>query len=89
MAKKYTDIGSLNQAEPQEGQTKGDLYVKVFIKNNGNVTLKTGDRIKVEDPKVKFDRMLKSGKLTQEQYDNEVNRIPSYVKKNLTVVQEE
>jgi len=89
MAKKYTEIGSLNQAEAKEGQSKGDLYLKIFLKSDQRISLKSGDTIRLEDPKAKFDRMLDKGAITQEIYEQRTSQLPSYIKKTAVLVQEE
>jgi hypothetical protein len=84
MAKTYTEIGELRANED------GSLYLKVYInkKNGSAVTINSGDTIRLDDPKLKYDRMIESGRVDDvDKLIEERDNIPSYVKRRATLVQ--
>lgn len=90
MAKKYTEIGELRELENDDGSKS--LYIKVFIKDKDGrqALIKSGDLLKLEDPALKYDRMI--AKADSEDVDKliaERDKIPSYVKRRVTLVQGE
>lgn len=84
MSKKYIEIGELRENEDKS------LYIKIYIskKDGGAANFKTGDTLKLEDPKAKYNRMIDSGKVDNvEKLIEERDNIPSYVKRRVTLVQ--
>lgn len=85
---KFVEIGEILESKPKDGQTKGDLYIKI----KDDVKLTKGMYVNLEDPKAKFQRMLNSGKLDEkatDQVTEKMNNIPAFVKKILIAKFEE
>lgn len=77
MAKNYTTIGSMKTRKERDENGQVQYYVqldkkvlgKLFIKDDKGQYQSVTEYIQVERPTAKFDRMLKSGKIDETEYD--------------------
>lgn len=74
MAKKYTTIGSMNTKREKDEQGRVSYNIKLdskvkLIVNGEEVT---SGYLNVSRPTDKFERMLKAGALTEEEYDRKL-----------------
>jgi hypothetical protein len=69
---------------------EGGYYVTLDKELTLNVNGKpfTGKYINVDDPKLKFQRMLDKGLITEEEYQEKIEKIPEYIRQELTIVLE-
>lgn len=80
MAKKYHNIGSMKTKKDKDehGNTQyviqldKKLQGKIFIKGDDGKFKPVTEYIQVERPAAKFDRMLKSGKIDEKEYEEKV-----------------
>lgn len=65
---------------------RNSAYLKIDGNTNVTINGKPVDNgiLTVDSPKTKYDRMLKSGKINEEQYDEYLNQIPEFIKKEIT-----
>lgn len=59
----------------------GSVYLKLDEESGAEITV-NGRSLKsfqIEDPTVKFDRMVEAGKLTPEEADEKANNVPAYI----------
>jgi hypothetical protein len=60
---------------------KNSLYVKI----KQDVTLPAGTQLMIQDPRVKVQEAVDAGRLTEEQGEERLAKIPSFVKYNLVL----
>lgn len=76
MGKKFVNLGAIASKREKDEHGRNQYYLKidkdVDVKING-VSF-TGKYINVQRPTDKFEKMLKKGNITQEQYDEKVAR---------------
>lgn len=75
---KWNKVGSLRKSQ------KGSLYIKV----DADVTLKKGQSLQLTDPRKSLDQSVASGRLTQEKADSIREKIPDYIRYDVSVVEE-
>lgn len=82
--KQFVKFGALIKGK------EGGYYVALDKELSLNVNGKafSGKYINVEDPKAKFQRMLDKGTITEEEYTEKVEKIPEYIRQELTIVLE-
>ena len=83
MGKQFINVGQILKSK------KGSLYVKV----KQDVSLKADEAIYIDDATVKFERMLNAGKLSEEEFEAEMEAHAeggkkSFIKYDLTLVRE-
>lgn len=82
--KQYVKFGALIRGK------EGGYYITLDKELSLNVNGQAfgGKYINVEDPKAKFQRMLDKGSITEEQYTEKTEKIPEYIRQELTIVLE-
>lgn len=82
MSNKYVKLGALMKNK------QGGFYIALDKEINLNVNGRkfTGKYISCDKPQAKFERMLAKGTITEEEYSEKVEKIPEYVRQELTVV---
>ena len=83
----FIKLGSLNKKKNGGFTIKVDKDAEIVI--NGKKF--TGDYINVQKPTVKYDNMLKKGKITEDEYNKAVARFAeggdlAFVRQELTIV---
>lgn len=70
---KWRAVGSL-----RKGKT-GNLYLKI----DGDI--KTGEVVQLQDPRKKIAAAVEAGRMTQDEADTRLAKIPDYIKYDLTI----
>lgn len=74
--KRYLPVGAMILSKDADDKGRKSYYIKLSDKTK--ITIDgvdvSGKYINVQRPADKFDRMLASGKITQEEYDEKVNQ---------------
>jgi len=83
MSKKFINVGQILESK------KGSLYIKV----KQDVELKADEAIYIDKATVKFERMLEAGKLSEEDFEKEMEAHDkggkkNFIKYDLTLVRE-
>lgn len=83
-SKKYVKFGALMKGED------GGYYIALDKELKLNVNGKNfdGKYIRVEEPKVKYQRMLEKGVITEEECESKIESISPKVRQELTIVLE-
>ena len=83
---KFVQLGALIKKKDGSG-----FYIKVDKELSISINGRTfkGEYISCAKPQEKYDRMLAKDKITQEQYDEKVQNIPSYIRQELTLIFED
>lgn len=83
MAKKYQRVGQMLQAK------NGNYYLKFETKDKEPIVIEDGEAIFMDKPEEMFNRMLELGKISEQEAQEKIAKVPGFVKFNLTKVTEE
>lgn len=72
----WTKVGSLRKSKHN-----GAFYIQV----DGDVSLKKGTTLSVQDPRKKLQESVEAGRLTQERADEMLAKIPEYIRYEIFV----
>lgn len=98
MAKKFHNIGSMKTKKEKDANGNPQYYIEIDKNYIGRISIDgkpvTTKFINVDRPTSKFDRMLKSGKIKEDEYDQKTADFApdgklSFVKFDLQIVEEE
>ncbi len=97
MAKKFNAIGSMKTKKEKDANGNPQYYIEIdknFIDRLKLDGKPIGKYINVERPTSKYDRMLKSGKIDEAEYDEKTAQFAAdgklaFVKFDLQIVQED
>lgn len=78
MATKWTKVGSLRKSKA------GGLYIKV----DADVSLKKDSALNLQDPRKGYTRSVESGKMSQEQADEKISKIPDYIRFDVFLIED-
>lgn len=83
MAKKYQRVGQMLQSKA------GGYYLKFKTDDNSPVVIESDDVIFMDKPEDVINKMLEMGKLSEQEAQERISKVPGFVKFNLTKVTEE
>lgn len=98
MSKKFHNIGSMKTKKERDENGDVQYYIEIDKSFLGRISIDgkaiTGKYINVDRPVAKFDRMLKSGKIDESEYDKKTADFApegklAFVKFDLQIVTEE
>lgn len=78
MATKWTKVGSLRKSKA------GGLYIKV----DADVSLKKDSALNLQDPRKSIQRGVESGKMTQDEADTKIAKVPDYIRFDVFLIEE-
>lgn len=98
MAKKYHNIGSMKTKKEKDKDGNVQYLIEIDKKYIGRISIDgkpiTGKYINVDRPTTKYDRMLQSGKITEDEYEQKTAEFApdgklAFVKFDLQIVTED
>lgn len=76
MSNRYLRPGAILKSRPTKEYPEPSFYWKT----HGNYLVLDGKSLSLETPKQKLDRLLQYDKITEDQYDYQMEKIPDYIR---------